>query len=353
MFEFKPDYEKCKRRIDAFWEREIVDRALVYVSCRKPDAPPAPVANHASLAERWMDVDFRVREAEWKFAATYLGGDTPPIVWPNLGPSVYSAFYGCPLHFEEITSWVEPCLDDWREADRPRLDTESVYYKKCHELTDALIEAGRGRWITGLWDIHPGGDHLAALRGTERLLTDLLTDPDEVKALLARFEADYFKVYDDFYGKIHAAGLPTTTWLPLLADGRYYVPSNDFSYNISKEMFDEFFLDGIRRECQFLDRSIYHLDGPGSLAHLDSILSIPELDALQWVFGAGNEGFHKWVDVYKKALAAGKGVFVTCYVGELDLIMETLRPEGVMLSVHGARTPEDCDEVVRRVERWA
>ena len=69
---------------------------------------------------------------------------------------------------------------------------------------------------------------------------------------------------------------------------------------ISTRMFEDVFLPGLVDECRFLDRSIYHLDGPGALRHLDSILAIPELDALQWVFGAGNEGFHRWVEVYRK-----------------------------------------------------
>jgi len=95
--------------------------------------------------------------------------------------------------------------------------------------------------------------------------------------------------------KLKAAGQPITSWTPLVSDGRYYIPSNDFSIMVSKAMYDDVFLPGIRRECQFLDHSIYHLDGPGALRHLDSLLAIPELDALQWVFGAGNEGFSRWV----------------------------------------------------------
>jgi hypothetical protein len=68
------------------------------------------------------------------------------------------------------------------------------------------------------------------------------------------------------------------------------------------------FLPGIVRECRFYERSIYHLDGPGALRHLESILSIPELNALQWVPGAGRENFSQWVQVYRQVQAAGKGI---------------------------------------------
>jgi hypothetical protein len=99
---------------------------------------------------------------------------------------------------------------------------------------------------------------------------------------------------------------------------------------ISNAMFERFFLPGLARECQFLDRSIYHLDGPGALRHLDSILSIRELDAVQWVFGAGNEGYGRWVDVYRRIQGAGKGVEVICTLEEIDRVIETLSPKGTL-----------------------
>jgi hypothetical protein len=35
-----------------------------------------------------------------------------------------------------------------------------------------------------------------------------------------------------------------------------------------------------------VERTIYHLDGPGALRHLDRLLAIPELDCAQWIQGA-------------------------------------------------------------------
>ena len=121
---------------------------------------------------------------------------------------------------------------------------------------------------------------------------------------------------------------------------------------VSKRMFDEVFLPGIVRECRFLDRSIYHLDGPGALRHLDSILEIPELDAMQWVFGAGNEGFHRWVRVYQRVQAAGKGIQVTCDIQEVSQVMETLSPRGLYLSVGGVSSREEGETLLRHLEQW-
>jgi hypothetical protein len=121
---------------------------------------------------------------------------------------------------------------------------------------------------------------------------------------------------------------------------------------VSKKMFDDIFLPSIAAECNFLDRSIYHLDGPGALRHLDSILSIPKLNALQWVFGAGNEGYHKWVHVYQKAQAAKKGIEVVCTVSELSMIMDTLSPRGLFLQIGDVSDEEMGLDILKRLESW-
>jgi hypothetical protein len=355
MLELKPDYAESKRRIDAFWEREIIDRPVVQFSVPKPPEEwvPLPVSEHESPTERWMDSQFQAELALARLSNAEYIGDTLPIAFPNLGPEVFSAFYGCPIHFGDYgTSWTDPVLDDWSEVDRWQFDPENVYLKKLHEMTDALLAAGRGKFITGMTDWHPGGDAIAAFRDPANLAMDMILHPAEVRALLDRLEADYFRVYDVFYEKLRAADQPITTWLPLICDGRYYVPSNDFSIMISSEMFDEVFLPGIVRECQFLDRSIYHLDGPGALRHLDSLLDIPELDAVQWVFGAGNEGYHRWIDVYQRVQAAGKGVQVMCALEEITSITDTLDPHGLYISISGAVTREVARGVVRSLETW-
>lgn len=353
MFEFKPDYEECKRRLDAWWHRAVIDRPPVYIHVpRVPPAIEAPVSNHATLRERWLDAEFQARRALATCANTLHLGDAMPVAWPNLGPEVFTAWFGAELEFTETTSWSVPILRRWEDADALALDMDNFYFRKMVELTDAFLEIGRGKFITGLTDFHSGGDHLAALRNPQDLAMDVIERPDDVKRLLARMEGEYFRAYDFFYRRLKSEGQPISTWTPMLADGKYYVVSNDFSCMISKKQFDDLFLPGIVNECRFLDHSIYHLDGPGALHHLDSLLAIEELDALQWVCGAGQEDFRRWSWIYQRAQRAGKGVEVRIRPWELDAVFETLRPEGVWLIVAGVKTPAEADQIVRRVARW-
>ena len=86
-------------------------------------------------------------------------------------------------------------------------------------------------------------------------------------------------------------------------------------------------------EINYLDYSIYHLDGPDALKHLDMILEIPRLNAVQWVPGAGmvKEGVARWIPIYRKIQAKKKAIQVFCQSAEVDFVLESLKPEGLLI----------------------
>ncbi len=356
MFELKPDFEDVLARYEAWWACEIRDRPLTSITFRKPREArlSVPEKVHASLREQWMDTTFVVErsEAELRNRVTYA--DALPVAYPNLGPEVFSAFYGCPLEFGETTSWSEPILDDWRPETlaQLQLDEDNVYYRKILELMDALIEAGRDTFIVGYTDLHPGGDAIAAFRDPQQLCLDMIDHRAEVKALCERVTDDFLRVYDLYHARLQAAEMPSTTWLKATCSGKYHVPSNDFSCMISDQMFEEVFLPEIIRECQHMDRCIYHLDGPEALRYLDTLLAISEIHAIQWVPGAGRDDWRDWIDVYRRIQAAGKAFCLYPPVEELDDLFEVLRPEGAWLIVSGVEDEDMAHAALQKITRW-
>lgn len=353
-FLYKPDYEMTLRRFEAFWNREIVDRPPVTLAFRKPDAAPVPKRNYATYEEMWLDIDARTEDMDAEMAGTDFLYDSLPIACPSIGPEIFSAWCGCGYKYGATTTWSEPVIKDWvADFDKGRLDMNHPLFKKVVEFTRKLIDAGRGKFIVGLPDLHPGGDHVAALRDPQNLAMDLIDEPEYVKKALERSMPEYYAIYGVLYNMIREAGMPATSWMPIIHEGTFYIPSNDFSCMISTKMFEEFFLPGIAQECRFYDRSIYHLDGPGALRHLDRLLEIPELDAVQWVPGAGNEGFSRWIGVYRQIQRAKKGVYIECRVDDLPSVFENLRPEGVWFArIDGIKDREMAGRVVKSIERW-
>ena len=94
----------------------------------------------------------------------------------------------------------------------------------------------------------------------------------------------------------------------------------DFSAMMSPDNFREFIQDSLRRQGRELDNVLYHLDGPDAIRHLDALMEIEEIDALQWTSGDyGPDGtLEDWYVIYDKARKAGKSLWVKIYTGELD-----------------------------------
>jgi hypothetical protein len=348
-----PDWEQRLERQDAFWSCEIIDRPVCCIALPKtPPATPYPKSDHTTLGDRWLDVDYQAELALATCRNTVYLGDSLPHAYPNLGPEVFSAFFGCELEFGEETSWSTPILTDWDSVGEVRFSRENLYFKKIIELTDALLDAGRGAFYTGITDLHPGGDAVAAFRDPYQLNYDMVERPDEVKKLVTYMTQVYKKVYDGYYDRLVAADQPISSWADIVSRKRWLIPSNDFSCMISPRMFEDVFLESIVAECQHYEASLYHLDGPDALKHLDTLLAIPELSAIQWVYGAGKGRASDWLDVYKRCQAAGKGIQVGIEVDELETIMEQLRPAGVWLSVSGVESREEGEGILTRIAEW-
>ncbi len=327
-----PDWEMRIARHDACWEGEIIDRPVVWVVLDKLHPEYLPTRRtYGSQRERWLDAQGAAEIALANAMNHEYLGDALPSAYPFLGGEVFSAFFGCELEFTEDSAWSIPNLRDWSQISAVRFSEGSFYWKKIIEFTDAYLALGASRFYTGITDLHSGGDALAAFRDPMQLNLDLMDARDKVKDLLEYVNRTYQQVYTLFFHKLIAAGQPICTWMPVVSSKEWYVISNDFSCMVSSRVFDEVFLPGIAEECRLYDACIYHLDGPGAIRHLDSLLEIKELNAIQWVPGAGQGGPLDWIPLYQKCQAAGKGLQIATGVSDVSVLREHLKPEGVCL----------------------
>ena len=350
--EYKPDAPRVAERMEAYWHRTILDRATIQVRAPKPVQHPYAAKKHPTLRDRWMDVDYQVECALTGCSNIWYGGEILPSFDPNLGPESLTAAFGAPLEFGEGTSWSVPILNNWDDMETLRFDPQVDYIQTLLKMIRTGLQAGRGKFVVGYTDIHPGGDLAASLRDPQQLCIDLVNEPDRVRELLERIHNSFFDIYLLEEAIFKEYGQPiSASWLPLFDTGRYYIPSNDFSCMISKQMFIDFFIPELLDEIEFLDRSIYHLDGPDALRHLDTLLDIPNLDAIQYVCGAGDGPSSRWMDVFKRIQNAGKCIWVDVSPDEIELFMENLKPEGVMMCTW-APTIEEGEAILKRIASW-
>lgn len=333
----KPDAEQCLRRIEAWFHQEILDRPPVrfyHHNIEFEGGEKLDTSRWTSLEERWFDAAYQVESFEKSIAGRQFHGETFPVFWPNLGPNVYSAFYGGELQFAEVTSWYEPVVTDLEDLSRLSGDFRSnLFFRKIEEITRVALEKCDGRYWVGYSDFHPSLDCVAAWRGTTALFEDMACEPERLQPLLDLSIRDFHEIFDHFDGILKSAGHPSVTWLGIPSyPGRLHIPSCDVSCMISTPHFQEFSLPLLKREFPGMDWNIYHVDGPGVARHLDALLELPEIHAIQWVQGlVDDQPILQWVPLIQKVQAAGKSIIVDLTLGELEEFCRRVKPEGIFL----------------------
>jgi len=208
---------------------------------------------------------------------------------------------------EQGTVWFQkmcPSLEDIAEI---RLDESNPLLQRSLALTRAVQEYFDGRIAVGLPDFGGVMDIVSSIRDANPFLMELCLEPEDVEAACRNIHEQFKKAYRLFMDAIDEEKIPGyTCWATMLSKKPYFVLQNDFSAMISPAMYDEFYLPILQKECQLIERTIYHLDGPDAVRHLDSILTVPELDGVQWINGAGAPGLDQWPDIYRKIHQAGK-----------------------------------------------
>ncbi len=123
---------------------------------------------------------------------------------------------------------------------------------------------------------------------------------------------------------------------------------------ISEEDFRRFVLPYIGEQCREIAYTLYHLDGVDALRHLDAILEIEELNAIQWTPGYGEPqgGDPCWYGLYRKILSSGKSV-MPCWVqpGELHALLDNTGTDGLNILMD-FKSEKDIDNSLRIIERY-
>jgi hypothetical protein len=166
------------------------------------------------------------------------------------------------------TGWVYPIWDNGELTDYSpediKIDENNRWYKFAVEIHKLASQEAKGKSIPGIQAIGGAGDCLGTIRSNAKLLFDLVDCPQYVTKLEMRLMDIWTEVFEQFYNITHETAEGTANWMGLWAPGKFYVCSNDFAYMISPKMFGEIFLEPLQKQIDYLDYSIYHVDGIGA-----------------------------------------------------------------------------------------
>jgi hypothetical protein len=352
----KEDWEEYKQRILAWWRHESIGRCALAVSAPRKNPPaiePPPEAK--SPEQRWYDLEWNARWMDYELSRNYFGAESLPI-WNAgyAGPGALPAVFGCPTDVDMNTGWSRPILDDPERLDTSHLFLDETHpeYQFAMATKAAAVLHGRGKALPTSGAIGGSGDTLAALRGTEQLLLDCAFRPEQVRVAEDQMMEIWCDFFDRGYAITREAAEGSTGWFPLWSPGKFYPVQNDFSFNIGPGMYRELFLPAIRRQTEFLDHSVYHLDGVNAFVHLDALLELPRLQAFQILPGAGKPSPLHYPDTLRKVQAAGKNLHITIPPEEVESALGLLDARGLFID-----TWTDSEDAARKLlaqaERWS
>ena len=99
---------------------------------------------------------------------------------------------------------------------------------------------------------------------------------------------------------------------------------------------------------------MYHLDGTQAVCHLEALLEIESLDAIEWTPQAGIEGGGnpRWFEMYEKILEAGKSVqVVDVDKDEIIPLLDAIGGRGVYVMTSFSSSNE-AETMMSKVEQY-
>lgn len=344
------DWHKSEEIWEKWWNKEL-GRPLFQVTVPPPPETLVPVNKHL---HRFLPMyDFNIPAAtiirdiltDWQNEVSSCCDGGFPSAWINFGPGVLAALVGGEGRCGEDTVWFYPGRFAGREIGdiSIRVDRETPWFRRLEEFFVTAAEQWHGQLHIGHTDIGGTLDVLNSLRPGETLIFDLFDSPDEVKRLTWEIHQAWFEIFDHFNALLPTDNHGCSAWAKLLSKRPHYMLQCDFAYMISPEQFAEFVLPELSAACRRIARPFYHLDGKGQLAHLDMLLSIPELLGIQWVPGDGAPDSSQWPEVYRRIAAADRlmQVFVNDVTVIEKVLEQTDKPELMLFSGYIPAGQED------------
>lgn len=355
FYDVKEDWGEVKKRWTAWWNCEMYDRPLILISTpkKKPVLPPEIEAfryDEDNLIRKWTDTEYMSNRTLHQFYNTYYGGESVPVFNHNWSVG-HALVFGCKPNFAHDTIWTDPVTSDGEERPEIRFEEDGYWWKWLVSATEDVARRSKQRYyVMPMWG-NNAGDNLLMVRGTNNLLFDILEDPEWVKRSIKYISDSMIRQFNTLRPLSELTGLEGSVnyvgaWSPKKTMGF----DCDLSCMISQELFKNIFLPPLIETMQTVDHCIYHLDGTGALHQLDSILAVKEVNAIQWVPGAGREPIMQWVDLVNKIQENKKAVL--CYAEPECVIpfIKEVHSEGLCIQTY-AESEDEARALIEKVER--
>ncbi len=337
---WQADWERTQKHFRQWWSGE----GMVFCSWggirseQVHEVVPEPSKGRPTGGDFFEDPDWR---AEWnrsRLAQVAYPGDSLPVADTMVGPGSLALLLGSEPGYSPSTVWFEPTMVSLAEPESEppfRFDESNRFFQIHAETCRANVRLGHGKYLTGCPDLVENVDILSALRDPQHLMMDMIERPEWVEEKVLEINEVWFAAYERIYEIIKLEdGSSAFACFGIWGPGKTAKVQCDAGAMFSPAMFKRFVVPALTAQCAWLDNSLFHLDGTQCICHLDHLLEIEPLTAIEWTPQAGIEGggSPRWHEMYRRILAAGKSLQVICVKPEEVIpLLDAIGSKGVYI----------------------
>jgi len=353
-FSLKENEEEARGRLRAFWAGTSLGRPALSVTTDNPEFEDTPWPG-AELSPKQRDTspEWHAWACDQALRSTvYLAEAMPSatVCWGGHLVTV-AVLAGGDYEHNENSAWIQE-IPDLYERPVPSFDPEQPAARCMAACLRKVAEAVGERGFVNAAVMLDAMTVLSLFREPGRLCMELLERPDDVRRWTDALTAIYIEAYEYFYRLVCDLGYgDTCTWLGIMAEGKMEAVQCDFSVMLSPEMYEQFVLSDLRRVTDYMDFSLYHLDGTCQMRFLDQLASLPKLNGIQWNPEPLAGSPVKWLDAMRRIRERGLSLFVSCSVDEAVEITRALGPDGLYFSLPRFKNRADAEEAILTIER--
>ncbi|MCL2771795.1 MAG: hypothetical protein FWD71_00470 [Oscillospiraceae bacterium] len=361
IIKYKENWEETKKRMDAFWNKEYIDRCCLSIKLRKDKSdlsynsdPLVLSKSEYTLEETRTDSDYIFRHFDHYTKNTIHLAEAIPSLMPGFGVAAQACYFGAKQIHAPDTIWFESVIDE-PDINKLVYDKDEVALNAHKKLTSDLSERAKGLFMVGMNDNCGIIDALSNLRDNAALLVDMVDNPEFVEAARDKITDVWKKTQKQFYdlSKGSNDGGSSHSWMQTWSRGIHGQLQCDFSVMISPAFYERFVLPELEACTSFYDNSTYHLDGQEQIRHLDLILSVKRLDNIQWTAVAGQPRMSNFIDVFHKIQKAGKGLVLAPDLDEVPFLLKNLSHKGLIIVVSGIKDIDEANDLIKLAEKCA
>ena len=308
------DWQKIYDRFEEWWNMTDVKKPLMRIIAAGKKGNPISLEKPKTPDVLYLEPHYMVTNYRNFLETHFFLADAYPNVDINIGAGSMALYLGSEPSFAWDTVWFKELYDNPQDFEKLTYDANNKWWIKHLEIAREAIKLADNDFYVNIPDIVENLDILSALRGPQNLCFDIIDEKEAVVDGVGKIDNFYFKYYDVLYNILKSSDdIISYTAFNILGKGKTAKVQCDFSAMISPDMFRTFVQPSLIKQCSELSHSLYHLDGPDAIKHIDALLEIKELNAINWTYGAGNPdcGSKKWYPLFDKIHDAGKGLYMT------------------------------------------